>query len=137
MTSQFYDIVADLNAAVSEAYGEVVRIVPRRDGQYIAPTSDTDRQPVEVVAAFTNSPGIEFLAGGRRGSEMVGGTRLAVTEATLWIGRENYEALGFEIVKGDRIELISREGWPAYSVAAAQKGHVGDINFLLIRDGER
>ena len=137
MTSQFFDIAADLHAAMNAEFGEVVQIIPRRGGQYTAPISDSDRTPVCVVAIFSASPGRDRISGVRSGSEMMGGTKVTVTEAELWISREQTAEIGFCLQKGDGIALCARNGAPAYQIAEIHAGPMDALRLILVRDGNR
>jgi hypothetical protein len=134
MASPFDDLDAELSAMVLTAYGEAASIFPRRGGTYAAPGTDENRQPVKALVVLSDSPGLEWLSGARRGSELVGGTRLNLSEAEMWMSKLQADELGFKLSKGDRIEFPARG--TAYSVVSVMTTDMGDVRALLVREGE-
>jgi hypothetical protein len=134
MGSPFDDLDAQLAAEILTAYGETVSIFPRRSGTYATPGSDYDRQPVSALVVLSDSPGLEWLSGARRGSDLVGGTRVNVGETELWMSKAQADELGFKLSKGDRVEFSSRG--TAYNVVSVMTTDMGDVRALLVREGE-
>ena len=134
MTSPFDDLDAELSASVLTAYGETANIIPRRSGTYSAPGSDEDRQPVAALVVLSDSPGLEWLSGSRRGSELTGGSRVPISEAEVWMSKAQAAELGFALAKGDRISFPSRG--IAYSVVQVRTTQMGDVSALVVREGE-
>lgn len=133
MASPFDDLDAELSASVLTAYGEACRIIPRRAGTYSAPGSDADRSPVYALVIFSDTPGLEWLSGARRGSELSGGTRLNVGEAEVWMSRAQADELGFKLSKGDLISFPSRD--QKFSVVAVMATQMGDVRLLVVKEG--
>ena len=132
MGSPFEDADAELSAPVLEAFGEPATIRPRRGSQYGSPGADADRLPDQVEVIFSESPGLEWLSGSRRGSDLQGGTRVSVGDAEVWISKAGIDALGYTPAKGDLVSLRGR----AFSVAAAPMvSDLGDMRLLLVREG--
>jgi hypothetical protein len=135
MASPFDALDAELSAAVLTAYGETALITPRRGTTYAAPGVDTDRPPVSALVVFSESPGLEWLSGARRGSELTGGSRLGVSEAEIWMSKAQADELGFKLAKGDKISFPSRG--TAYSVVAVMTTDMGDVRAMIVREGEQ
>jgi hypothetical protein len=133
MASPFDDLDAELSASVLAAYGETASIFPRRGGTYATPGTDHDRQPVSALVVLSDSPGLEWLSGARRGSELTGGTRVGVGEAEMWMSKVQADELGFKLAKGDRVSFPARG--TAYSVVAVMVTDMGDVRALLVREG--
>jgi hypothetical protein len=135
MGSPFDDLDAELSAAVLTAYGETAIITPRRGTTYAAPGTDQDRQSVSALVVLSDSPGLEWLSGQRRGSELTGGSRLGVSEAEVWMSKAQADEIGFKIAKGDRVSFPARD--IAYSVVAVMVTNMGDVRLLIVREGEQ
>jgi hypothetical protein len=135
MVSPFDDMDTALSAAVLTAYGETAHIAPRRAGTYSAPGADDGRQPVMALVVLSDTPGLEWLSGARRGSELTGGTRVAVSEAEVWMSKAQAEELGFKLAKGDKISFPSRGA--AYNVVSVMVTDMGDVRALVVREGEQ
>ncbi len=134
MASPFDDLDAEMSAIILSAYGETANIMPRRAGTYSAPGTDVDRQPVAALVVLSDNPGLDWLSGARRGSELTGGTRVSVSEAEVWMSKLQAEELGFKLEKGDRITFPSRG--TAYNVVAVMVTDMGDVRAMLVREGE-
>lgn len=133
MGSPFDDLDAEMSAVILSAYGETANIIPRRAGTYSTPGADADRMPVAALVVLSESPGLEWLSGARRGSDLTGGTRVNVGEAEVWMGKAQADELGFKIVKGDKINFPSRG--TTYSVVAVMITDMGDTRLLVVKEG--
>jgi hypothetical protein len=89
--------------------------------------------PVAALVVLSDSPGLEWLSGARRGSDLTGGTRVTVGEAEVWMGKAQADALGFKITKGDKITFPSR--CATYSVVAVMTTDMGDTRLLVVKEG--
>ncbi len=131
MPSPFDEIDAANQAAVAEIFGEGVTVRPMAGDVNYGAAEDADR-PVRLSSASVQTAprtiGLDVNATGRRGSDM----SLGATE--LWIGRAEYAALGYEIRRGDVIELIERNG-ARLTVASVKAGDHGDITIEAVAAG--
>ncbi len=132
MGSPFDEADAELSEAALEAFGEPATIRPRRGGQYGSPGADADRLPDQVEVIFSESPGLEWLSGSRRGSDLQGGTRVSVGDAEVWLSKAGVDGLGYTPAKGDTVSLRGRR---FAVVAAPMVSDMGDMRLLLAREG--
>lgn len=129
MPSPFDAIDAAMQAVIDASFGEGVRVIPMvGDGNYSS-AADQSRPAATVRATVGRAPGVkptDFNNSNRNGAP------LATAPLEIWIDRAAYDALGYELRRGDRIE-ITEDGTPppSYAIAAAHKGDNGDVQIIL------
>lgn len=131
MPSPFDDLIADVDAAIIETFGENEGAVlrPRLQTQYAARPLDPARPPVNVSGVFSAGAAVDELRG-RAKHEYVGTTALSSMTAEFWLPPEEVAAIPYEIATGDLIEFPERGG-ATYAVAAIQRTDLGDLNLIL------
>lgn len=135
MASPFDHLDAQVSAAVNAAFGEAVTIRPMTENGRTAPTVDGTREVKIITVQFALAPDTDYLSGARRGSEMMGSSRLNTNAAEAWISAEEASTLGYDLTTGDRIVLHTREGLPVYQISAAPQIYdTGDVNLILVRE---
>jgi len=136
LPSPFDDLDAAASSAVVTAYGEQAVLQPRRSEQYVERTADADRNGAIVWVVFSARPTSFDLHGQARGAELDGTTRVNAARSEFWIARQQVETLSLRPAKGDLLSLPGHPGSPTYAIAAIQPTNMGDLAFLLVREGE-
>lgn len=131
MPSPFDDLMADVDAAIIDAFGETEGAVlrPRLASQYAARAVDPARPVVTVSGVFSAGPENAELRGMSK-HEFQGTTRLSSMAAEFWLPPEEAAAIPYEVAPGDLIEFTCRNG-ATYAVAAIQRTDLGDLNLIL------
>lgn len=131
MPSPFDAIDAAAQAAVDRLFGEGIRVIPRSgDGNY-AGAPDAARPVREGVRATV------ARAAGAKATDYSGsqrnGSAVASMPAEIWIDAAAYAGLGYEIKRGDWIELTDDilASPPRFHVAAVHRGDNGDAQIIL------
>lgn len=130
MPSPFDEIDAAAQAVIDETFGEGITIRPMvGDGNYSATPDPARPVAVGVRAAVARNGGVkptDFNNSNRNGAA------LATSPVELWIDRAAYAALGYDLKRGDRVE-ITEDGTPppSYAVAAVHKGDGADVQVIL------
>lgn len=131
MASVFDALDAEIQAVVSDAFGERVRFEPRSSaGQYAAEEPDPARPVREVTAVVTSVVGSADLRGDV-GGQARSTSRLAGQETTAWLGAEVVSALGYEITTGDRLVRLDEPGAPMFRVGQPKPTEAGDLVLTL------
>lgn len=134
MTSPFDALDAMVSGAIEGAFGETVRFIPRasrRGAQYVVASADPDRSPIDFVAVPTDAAKFVDSRGQRTGSRMVSVTRIVAGRFELWVSAATVEASGLDIVTGDLVRLIERDGAPTFNVVDAVPEGAGDLRVVL------
>lgn len=137
MTSPFDALDAAASSAVATAFGEQAILRPRVSEQYVERAADAERNAVTVWGVFSARPTSFDLHGQARGAELDGTTRVNAARSEFWIARQQAEALSFRPARGDLLSLPGRPGSPTYAISAIQPTNMGDLAFLLVREGEQ
>ncbi|MCA1776049.1 MAG: hypothetical protein LC676_10700 [Loktanella sp.] len=127
------NIFGDMQAIIDGAFAETGVITPREREQYTSGANDSVRPGATVFGVYTSTPGSEGV-GGPSSKERDGVTALTSEAGEFWITAARAAALGYEIKRGDRIQLTDRAGAPKYTIAAIQDTSQGDRNLLLIKE---
>ena len=134
-TSLNTDPFAALDGVHDDAFGEAAVLTPQQREQYTANAGDGDRPAVSVRGVFSAGPARDDIRGRSSGGAFGGTTRIATTRAGFWLPQANAAALGYEILKGDKLALTARPGVPVYVVTEVQITDLGDVNLKLVREG--
>ena len=136
MASVFDTLDAEIQAVVSDAFGERVRVEPRTTaGQYGVEKADASRPAREVTAVVTSVVGSADLRGDA-GGQARSTSRLAGQETTAWLGAEVVSALGYEIATGDRLVRLDEPGAPMFRVGQPKPTEAGDLVLALAPLGQ-
>lgn len=137
MASLFDDLMARLDATVTETFGEAdaALLLPCVLSQYSGRTPDQARAQAGLNGVFSLGSG-EETPRGQAASERKGTTRYSTARAEFWISAVERNALPYQIKTGDRLTLPGRPGAPTYAVADMQDTDEGDLNLILIIEDE-
>lgn len=111
MASPFDNLDRVAAVAVEGAFGEAVRLLPKREGKYSAGGTDPTRQPRECIAILTEDRGVQRMDGDGVGSNWGGELQLGAIRVSLAKG-----AHADMPIKGDHVQALSREGQPLFEV---------------------
>ena len=129
MPSPFDDIDADMQADIDALFGEGIRVIPQvGDGNYSSGADPARPQRDGVRATVARAP--QTTKADYRGTER-SGALVASAPAELWIDRVAYAALGYELARGDFIEITDDANPARYTVAAVNRGDGGDVQVIL------
>lgn len=141
MASPFEALDAALQAVIDARFGDAILITPRKNtvasghvANYSVPAVDAGRQPVSTVGILSIAPKTNDIAGQRRGIDAQGTTRFQTGDDELWISAQAYDAIGYELQKGDLITCTGIAGQPRYSVAYVNRPGMGDVQIPLIAE---
>lgn len=122
--SLFDDIDGSLQAAMDEVFGEAIRVFPQRaGGNYGAGAPDPARLPKDtraIVSRAAREGTVDFANTNRAG------VALSLAPSECWMDRDTYAALGYQLRRGDVIELTERGG-ARVTVSDAAPGDHRDI----------
>lgn len=130
MPSPFDEIDSALQGAIDSLFGEGIRVIPMiGDGNYTGGPDPNRpvRDNVRATPATAHmSPPTDYSGSLRNGAAVVS------FAAEIWIDAEAYAAIGYEITRGDQIELTDQGSPPPrYSVASVHPGDNGDVQIIL------
>lgn len=131
MPSPFDDLMADVDAAITEVFGEAegATLRPRLNSQYAARAVDPARPALTVCGIFSAGPESSELRGMSK-HEFQGTTRLSTMTAEFWLSSAQAAAIPYEVAPGDLIEFPCRNG-KTFAIAAIQRTDLGDLNLIL------
>lgn len=135
-TSLNTDPFAALDGVHDDAFGEAAVLTPQQREQYTANAGDGDRPAATVRGVFSAGPARDDIRGRSRGGGFAGTTRVAMTRAGFWLTGASADALGYDILRGDKLTLTARPGLPIYEVTEVQITDLGDVNLKLVREGQ-
>ena len=115
-------------------FGEEAILSPRRNGQYVEASPDSDRMAVAVQGVFSAVAATSDLKGQARGGEFAGTTRMVTAQSSFWIAAAQVSELGFRPARGDLLRLPGRPGEPSFAISAVHPTSMGDLNLLLVRE---
>ena len=105
--SLFDDIDGSLQAAMDQVFGEAIRVLPQRGGNYGAGAPDPARPAFDTRAIISRAPNtgkLDFARTSRAGAE------LSLAPSECWMDRAAYALLGYAIRPGDIIALTEKGG---------------------------
>lgn len=134
MSFKLLDRVA--GRALDTALGGKVTVRPQTlAGQYGGSQPDASRPQRSSVAHFQSDPKTDDFRGSVIGTEVKGGTRLSVPgETTVLFTRQQYDALGYDLRKGDLITFEDEPGTPTFGVAKNPHRQGQDVEIVLTRE---
>lgn len=129
------DPFAALDGVQDAVFGEAAVLTPQQEDQYVANVADGNRPAAIIRGVFSAGPARDDIRGRSSGGAFAGATRVSVVRAGFWLPQANAAALGYEILKGDKLALTARPGVPVYVVTEVQPTDLGDVNLKLVREG--
>jgi len=135
MSSPFSEIDASSQAVMISKFGEDIRITPRLVGNYSVAT-DPGRATKTVKGIPSFLPGAADMKGQRAGGDLVGASRIQISEAEVWLDAAGVASLGYELRKGDLVELLDKPGSPTFSIARADDHGDGALTLILTLEAQ-
>ncbi len=111
MVSPFDTLDRVASVAIEGAFGETVRLLPRREGKYSAGGADPARSIRECTAILTEDRGVQRMDGDGVGSNWGGELQLGAIRVSLAKG-----VPADMPVKGDHVQALSRDGQPLFEI---------------------
>lgn len=112
MVSAFDRLDRRMSKSVERAFGETVRFIPWKAGEYTPATADPDREAFDLRAVVTVDYEVERMDGDRNVTHstpsIVGGAVRISVDAALFTDNQPRH--------GDRFQAVSRAGQPVYEV---------------------
>ncbi|UYZ08560.1 hypothetical protein CFBP5507_06040 [Agrobacterium salinitolerans] len=128
MPSPFDEFDAAMQADVDALFGEGIKIIPRAGDEYTS-APDPERPSQEGIrATVARAPGSKPAT--YRGSQRTSAD-IHSSPAEIWIDRAAYAALGYELRRGDIIELTDDDPATRYTVGSVGRGDGGDVRIIL------
>lgn len=128
MPSPFDAIDAAMQADIDRLFGEGIRIIPQAGDQYVkgADPSRPMREGVRATVARAPKTARTDYSGTAKP-----GAPVSIAPAEAWIDRAAYLALGYELRRGDIIELTDETPAASYQIGAVHYGDGGDVQIIL------
>lgn len=121
--------LARLHLSTDAQMGERVRIRPKTAGGYTAASDDPYRPPVEFVAHVALIPQAVRTAGNLANSGHNAEFRSSADTIKF-----ASDALPYDAQAGDAVDLVDRDGTPAYQISRLSPFGTGRIVAFLIRE---
>lgn len=119
-------------AAVQRVFAERIRITPRTAASdYVAASPDLTRQPVLVMAVFSEETSAENLRGQRLSGESRGTTQMVSSQSAVQIMAAQAALIPYELGDDDLVTLVDRPDAPTYSINLADPLDGGDLTLYL------
>lgn len=119
-------------AAVQRTFAELIRITPLTSASdYVAPSPDPDRLPVDLLAVFSEETSAENLRGQRVSGESRGTTQIISSQSAVQIMAAQAALIPYELSGNDLVTLLGRPGLPTYSINLADPLDGGDLTLYL------
>lgn len=136
MGSPFDELMAGVDATVTATFGELVVLTPRVMGNY-GVAVDPDRPEKSPTAIVSISPVAGDLLGTNTRGGMSRGRTTGEAKSSVWIGKAEAAALGYDILAGDQIELRTRRHRPCFRVEDVFVTDMGDVEMTVTAEGPR
>lgn len=119
--------LAKLQNATDRQAGEIVRIMPKAGGGYLAAGIDPDRSPFEIIAYVAMIPQSVRTAGNAANSGH--NAQIRATADTIKFATS---ALPYLLRANDEVELLQREGRPTFRISrTAPFGTNRTVGFMV------
>lgn len=101
--SDFDELDKQAQAAQLTAFGDTVVIIPQTSSLDWGSSADGSRPQAAIKAVFSQAASSQRTQGTSQGSDMVGATKVAAGLSELWISKDVYATLGYEIRAKDYV----------------------------------
>ena len=133
MPDPFAALDAMVSAAVEDAFGVAITIIPRLPGsQYVDPGVDPDRPAVQVRAIYSSGPAIDTVGGQGTAGASGGSTKASGQSLVIWLSPATVRSIPYGIRKGDQLSFVD-EPHRTFVISNPRPTQTGDLELVITR----